>query len=61
MHMLVFNNYFCNRKSELYIGDRVAVLNDLLYRTRGGKSDFVGKVQKYPNAKCAIHHFNSLK
>jgi hypothetical protein len=31
IHMLVFNNYFCkNRKSKLYFGDRVAILNDFL-------------------------------
>jgi hypothetical protein len=35
--MLVFNNYFYkNRKSKLYFGDRVAVLNDFIYQTTGG-------------------------
>jgi hypothetical protein len=34
--MLVFNNYFYkNKKSKLYFGDRVAVLNDFLYQTGG--------------------------
>jgi hypothetical protein len=32
--MLVFNKYFYkNKKSKLYFGDRVAVLNDFIYRT----------------------------
>jgi hypothetical protein len=31
--MLVFNNYFC--KSKLHFGDRVAVLNILLYQIGG--------------------------
>jgi hypothetical protein len=31
MHMLVFNKYFYkNKKSKLYFGDRVAVLNDFI-------------------------------
>jgi hypothetical protein len=38
--MLVFNNYFYkNKKSKLYIGDRVNVLNDFLYQT--GESRYI--------------------
>jgi hypothetical protein len=34
--MLVFNNFFYkNKKSKLYFGDRVAVLNDFIYQTGG--------------------------
>jgi hypothetical protein len=34
--MLVFNKYFYkNKKLKLYFGDRVAVLNDFIYQTRG--------------------------
>jgi hypothetical protein len=34
--MLVFNKYFYkNKKSKLYVGDRVAVLNDFIYQTGG--------------------------
>jgi hypothetical protein len=34
--MLVFNKYFYkNKKSKLYFGDRVAVLNDFIYQTGG--------------------------
>jgi hypothetical protein len=37
--MLIFNNYFYkNRKSKLYFGDRVAVLNDFIYQTGGSRS-----------------------
>jgi hypothetical protein len=32
--MLTFNKYFYkNKKSKLYFGDRVAVLNDFIYQT----------------------------
>jgi hypothetical protein len=32
--MLVFNKYFYKKKkSKLYFGDRVAVLNDFIYQT----------------------------
>jgi hypothetical protein len=34
--LLVFNKYFYKKKkSKLYFGDRVAVLNDFVYRTGG--------------------------
>jgi hypothetical protein len=34
--MLVFNKYFYkNKKSKLYFGERVAVLNDFIYQTGG--------------------------
>jgi hypothetical protein len=34
--MLVFNKYFYkNKKSKLYFGDRVTVLNDFIYQTGG--------------------------
>jgi hypothetical protein len=34
--MLVFNKYFYKKKkSKLYFGDRVTVLNDLIYQTGG--------------------------
>jgi hypothetical protein len=34
--MLVFNKFFYkNKKSKLYFGDRVAVLNDFIYQTGG--------------------------
>jgi hypothetical protein len=34
--MLIFNKYFYkNKKSKLYFGDRVAVLNDFIYQTGG--------------------------
>jgi hypothetical protein len=37
--MLVFNKYFYkNKKSKLYFGDRVTVLNDFIYQTRGSMS-----------------------
>jgi hypothetical protein len=33
--MLVFNKYcYKNKKSKLYIGDRVTVLNDFIYHNR---------------------------
>jgi hypothetical protein len=36
--MLVLNKYFYkNKKSKLYFGDRVAVLNDFIYQTGGSK------------------------
>jgi hypothetical protein len=36
--MLVFNKYFYkNKKSKLYFGDRVAVLNDFIYQIGGSK------------------------
>jgi hypothetical protein len=39
--MLVFNKYFYkNKKSKLYFGDRVAVLNDFIYQTGGSISRF---------------------
>jgi hypothetical protein len=38
--MLVFNNYFYkNKKSKLYFGDGVTVLNDFFYQTGGSSSD----------------------
>jgi hypothetical protein len=34
--MLVFNKCFCkNKKSKLYFGDRVVVLNNFIYETGG--------------------------
>jgi hypothetical protein len=34
--MLIFNKYlYKNKKSKLYFGDRVAVLNDFIYQTGG--------------------------
>jgi hypothetical protein len=34
--MLIFNKYFYkNKKSKLYFGDHVAVLNDFIYQTGG--------------------------
>jgi hypothetical protein len=34
--MLIFNKYFYkNKKSKLYFGDRVAVINDFIYQTGG--------------------------
>jgi hypothetical protein len=37
--MLVFKKYFYKKKkSKLYFGDRVAVLNDFIYQT-GGSSE----------------------
>jgi hypothetical protein len=33
--MLVFNKKFSKKKSKLYFGDRVAVLNDFIYQTGG--------------------------
>jgi hypothetical protein len=34
--MLFFNKYFYkNKKSKLYFGDRVAVINDFIYQTGG--------------------------
>jgi hypothetical protein len=42
--MLIFNKYFYkNKKSKLYFGDRVAVLNDFIYQT-GGSIDSMGRV-----------------
>jgi hypothetical protein len=39
--MLVFNKYFYkNKKSKLYFGDRVAVLNDFIYQTGGSICPF---------------------
>jgi hypothetical protein len=36
--MLVFNKYFYRKKkSKLYFGDRVAVLNDFIYQTGGSR------------------------
>jgi hypothetical protein len=36
--MLVFNKYFYKKKkSKLYFGNRVAVLNDFIYQTGGSK------------------------
>jgi hypothetical protein len=38
--MLVFNTYFYkNKKSKLHFGDRVAVLNDLIYGYGGSRCD----------------------
>jgi hypothetical protein len=40
--MLVFNKYFYkNKKSKLYFGDSVAVLNDFIYQTGGSKSTWI--------------------
>jgi hypothetical protein len=40
IHMLVLNNYFYkNRTSKLYFGDRVTVLNDFIYQTRGSRPE----------------------
>jgi hypothetical protein len=37
--MLDFNKYFYKKKkSKLYFGDRVAVLNDFIYQTGGSKT-----------------------
>jgi hypothetical protein len=45
--MLVFNKYFYKKKkSKLYFGDRVAVLNDFIYQTGGSKSNQLTK--QYP-------------
>jgi hypothetical protein len=34
--MLVFNKYFYkNKKLKLYFGDRITVINDFIYQTRG--------------------------
>jgi uncharacterized protein YutD len=39
--MLVLNKYFYkNKKSKLYIGDRVAVLNDMIYEYGGSIHNF---------------------
>jgi hypothetical protein len=41
--MLVFNKYFyTNKKSKLYFGDRVAVLNDFIYQTGGSTPILIG-------------------
>jgi hypothetical protein len=40
--MLVFNKYFYkNKKSKLYFGDRIAVLNDFIYQTGGSIQEFM--------------------
>jgi hypothetical protein len=45
--MLVFNNYFYkNKKSKLYFGDSVAVLNDFFYQTGGSNILFLGEISK---------------
>jgi hypothetical protein len=42
--MLVFNKYFYKKKkSKLYFGDRVAVLNDFIYQTGGSTCSYVCK------------------
>jgi hypothetical protein len=39
--MLVFNKYFYKKKkSKLYFGDRVAVLNDFIYQTGGSTNEY---------------------
>jgi hypothetical protein len=41
--MLVFNKYFYkNKKSKLYFRDRVAVLKDFIYQTRGSMNSLCG-------------------
>jgi hypothetical protein len=38
MHMLIFNKYFYkNKKSKLYFGDRVVVINDFIHQTEGSR------------------------
>jgi hypothetical protein len=48
--MLVFNKYFYkNKKSKLYFGDRITVLNDFIYQTGGStvatKPDKMSEIQ----------------
>jgi hypothetical protein len=48
--MLVFNKYFYkNKKSKLYFGDYVAVLNDFIYQT-GGVVHSIYSCKSPPNA-----------
>jgi hypothetical protein len=54
--MLVFNNYFYkNRKSKLYFGDRVAVLNDFIYQT-GGSIGLYFEISRLPPPPASQRH-----
>jgi hypothetical protein len=49
--MLVFKKYFYkNKKSKLYFGDRVTVLNDFIYQT-GGSTPYHNNEIRRANAK----------
>jgi hypothetical protein len=42
VHMFIFNKYFRkNKKSKLYFGNRVAVLNAFIYQTGGSTFIFL--------------------
>jgi hypothetical protein len=51
--MLVFNKYFYkNKKSKLYFGDRVVVLNDFIYQTGGSM---------YPPRSITLTHYKKTQ
>jgi hypothetical protein len=57
--MLIFNKYFYKiKKSKLYFGDRVAVLNDFIYQTGGSTS--ISGVSKVPSQIVRIQYPSGL-
>jgi hypothetical protein len=57
--MLVFNKYFYkNKKSKLYFGDRIAVLNDFIYQT--GWSNFFFVFVSVKNVNINPYSFSFL-
>jgi hypothetical protein len=58
--MLIFNKYFYkNKKSKLYFGDRVAVLNDFIYQT-GGSTPSKFQIVSYVKGELSTFKFSSL-
>jgi hypothetical protein len=56
--MLVFKKYFYkNKKSKLYFGDRIAVLNNFIYQIRGSTSS----VSKYKHLPTSTIHVSLKK
>jgi hypothetical protein len=54
--MLVFNKHFYkNKKSKLYFGDRVAVLNDFIYQTGGSIYIHMGSGFLYTTGTYVMH------
>jgi hypothetical protein len=54
--MLIFNKYFYkNKKSKLYFGDRVTVLNDFIYQTGGSTTQTLTHARTHAHSPVRTH------
>jgi hypothetical protein len=60
--MLVFNKYFYkNKKSKLYVGDRVAVLNDFIYQTGGSTVYIIAAACRQASNILPINYYQDVQ